>query len=84
MESEKILKPYKPQILKVNQIEKDKYKKENGMNTFPQIFLIDNNKKIKIGGYTDTIELLDKIFKNESINYSNNDAEKLKKFFLNK
>ena len=85
IKSEETLKPYKPKIIKIEQNEKEKYKKMNNMNTFPQIFLVDdNNKKIKIGGYDIMIELLAKIFKNESINYPKDEADKLKKFFLNK
>ena len=74
---------YKPDIIKVSQSEKNKYKKMNKMDTFPQIFLVDNDEKIKIGGYSDTINLLALIFENKKINYSKNDAERLKKFFLN-
>lgn len=84
LKSEETLKLYKPKIMKVSKNEKDKYKKMNNMSTFPQIFLVDNDSNIKIGGYNDMIELLAKIFKNEEINYSNDDANKLKKFFLNK
>ena len=39
MKSESLLKLYKPKIVKVSQLEKEKYKKQNNMNTFPQIFL---------------------------------------------
>jgi glutaredoxin len=82
MKSEKLLKLYKPIIYKVSQDEKDKYKQENNMNTFPQIFLLNNQNKIKIGGYSDVKELLSKIFKNEKINLDN--SEEIIKFFLNK
>ena len=65
MKSEALLKLYNPIIHKVEQNEKDKYKQQNNMNTFPQIFLLNNNNKIKIGGYSDVKDLLSKIFKNE-------------------
>jgi glutaredoxin len=77
-------KAYNPDVIKVSQLKKNEYKKMNGMNTFPQIFLVDGNEKIKIGGYNDTIDLLAHIFKNETINYPKDKAEKLQKFFLNK
>jgi hypothetical protein len=81
-----MLAPYEPQIIKVEQTEKNKYKKMNNMATFPQIFLVneDTNKRIKIGGLDSTVELLDNIFKNKSIDYEDYDAKQLKKFFLNK
>ena len=84
--SESMLAPYEPQIIKVEQTEKNKYKKMNNMATFPQIFLVneDTNKRIKIGGLDSTVELLDNIFKNKSIDYEDYDAKQLKKFFLNK
>ena len=37
---------------KVEQKDKDEYKKLNDMNTFPQIFIEHNNKNLKIGGYS--------------------------------
>jgi len=84
IKSEKLLKPYKPTIIKVSSIEKEKYKIENKMNTFPQIFLVYKNIKIKIGGLDDTVNLLDKIFKNNDISYSNEEKKLLINFFLNK
>ena len=54
-------------VIKVHQNNKEKYKKENNMNTFPQIFHINNIQKTKIGGYDDIkkfIELKNKINKN--------------------
>ena len=82
IKAEALLKLYKPIIHKVDQNDKDKYKQENNMNTFPQIFLLNDQKKIKIGGYTDVKNLLSKIFKNEQINLDN--SEEIIKFFLNK
>lgn len=41
------------QITKVTQKTKDKYKKENKMNTFPQIFIKNGKTRYKIGGSTD-------------------------------
>ena len=44
----------KHKIISVRQDDKDYYKTQNNMNTFPQIFYIDSNgKKDKIGGYND-------------------------------
>ena len=40
-------------ITKVTQKTKDKYKKENKMNTFPQIFIKNGKTRYKIGGSTD-------------------------------
>ena len=56
------------------------------MQTFPQIFLIDEESdyKIKIGGYDDTKILLKKIFNNKKIDYSKDDSIILENFFLNK
>ena len=52
--SELIMMDYKLgkklKIIKVNQKDKDKFKKKNNMNTFPQIFLVNGKNKIKIGG----------------------------------
>jgi glutaredoxin len=40
--------------------EKNFYKKQNKMNTFPQIFLqVDKNNYMKIGGSSELIEVLD-------------------------
>ena len=84
-EAVKLLTPYKPDIITVSQEEKDKYKKMNKMDTFPQIFILDNNSNnIKIGGYYDNIELLAKIFKNEKLSYNKEESESLIKFFNNK
>ena len=85
LKSEGLLGKYGPNVIKVDQSEKDKFKKMNGMNTFPQIFLEDDSKKlIKIGGYDATMKLLSDIFSKASINYSDNDATSLKNFFNNK
>jgi glutaredoxin len=85
LKSEEILKPYKANIIKVDQSEKNKFKKMNNMNTFPQIFLLDDsNKSIKIGGYDDTMKLLSDIFESKSINYDDKDTKSLVNFFNNK
>ena len=42
----------KIKIIKVKYEEKDKYKKLNNMNTFPQIFLLKDKKNIKLGEQT--------------------------------
>jgi len=82
MKSESLLRLYKPNIHKVSYEEKDKYKQQNSMKTFPQIFLLDENGKTKIGGYSDVKDLLSKVFKNEKINLNNSEA--VTNFFLNK
>ena len=46
--------PYKKVIVETNE-EKEKYKKKNKMNTFPQIFF----KKQKIGGFDKLKELIE-------------------------
>jgi glutaredoxin len=86
IKSESMLEPYEPQIIKVEQNEKNKYKKMNNMDTFPQIFLVNEESgvRIKIGGLDSTVKLLDSIFNKKSIDYSTEDAKQLKKFFLNK
>ena len=86
IKSESMLKPYNPEIIKVDQNEKNKYKKMNNMDTFPQIFLVneESDRRIKIGGLDNTVELLSNIFNKKSIDYSSEDAKQLKKFFLNK
>ncbi len=87
MKAVETLKLYKPKIITVTQDEKQKYKKLNDMTTFPQIFLVEKdneNSRIKIGGYSETIELLTKIFNKDTIPYNKSDSDKLVKFFLNK
>ena len=40
---------------------KEYYKKQNGMNTFPQIFMkMDKDNFMKIGGNSDLVELIEK------------------------
>ena len=86
LKSEDKLKAYSPNIVKVDQSEKSKFKKMNNMNTFPQIFLIDDNEKaIKIGGYDATMQLLSDIFENKDIvAYNDKDKQSLINFFTNK
>ena len=58
-----ILKQYKikHKAIIVNYEEKEFYKKQNKMNTFPQIFMqMNENIFMKIGGNSDLIELIDK------------------------
>jgi glutaredoxin len=51
---------YKSIIVKNTEQDKNYYKTRNGMNTFPQIFLqIDKDNFMKIGGYSDLIEILE-------------------------
>jgi hypothetical protein len=47
----------------VTQTDKEKYKTEE-INTFPQIYLVKNNKKLLLGGYSDLKKFID-IFKNK-------------------
>lgn len=83
MKAEKLLEKYQPKIIKVSYQEKEQIKRQNNMPTFPQIFLEDENEKIKIGGLDNTVNLLRKIFNKQEIEYTKNESEKLKKFFLN-
>lgn len=83
MKAEKLLEKYQPKVIKVSNNEKEQIKRQNNMPTFPQIFLEDGNDKIKIGGFDDTVNLLRKIFNKQDIEYTKNESEKLKKFFLN-
>jgi glutaredoxin len=48
------------QLIYVDQLQKNIYKEQNKMNTFPQIFYIKNNIKYMIGGYNNLSKLLDK------------------------
>ncbi len=42
-----------------NEQEKELYKKQNGMNTFPQIFMqVDRDNYMKVGGCDDLIEIV--------------------------
>ena len=43
----------KADIIKVAQADKQGIKDKNGMNTFPQVFLEEDDKKILIGGFDD-------------------------------
>jgi glutaredoxin len=61
---------HKSIIVKNTEEEKNFYKKQNGMNTFPQIFVqVDKDNFIKIGGYNDLIEVFDQCnnIKNSSV-----------------
>ena len=63
--SENLLKKYniKCKIIKVKYKDKNKFKEENKMNTFPQIFYLNNNnKKIKIGGNETFTQIVTKWF----------------------
>jgi glutaredoxin len=55
--------------LKVTDLNKKKYKTEE-INTFPQIYLVKNNKKLLLGGYSDLKKFID-IFKNKKYNKQN-------------
>ena len=47
------------EIVVENNEEKELYKKQNGMNTFPQIFMkVGRDNYLKIGGYDNLIETL--------------------------
>ena len=50
---------YKSIIVNNTEEEKMFYKKQNGMDTFPQIFVrIEEDNYIKLGGYSDLTEVL--------------------------
>jgi glutaredoxin len=51
---------HKKIIVKNTEEEKNFYKKQNNMSTFPQIFVqIDKNNFIKIGGYSNLEEIIE-------------------------
>lgn len=45
--------PHRNIVVKMK--DKDKYKKKHQMDTFPQIFLKENKKIIKIGGFRELV-----------------------------
>jgi glutaredoxin len=60
----KLLRQYKIKhqsiIVENTQEQKDFYKKQNKMSTFPQIFMkIDKNSFMKIGGNSDLMEIIE-------------------------
>lgn len=60
----KLLRQYKIKyqsiIVENTQEQKDYYKKQNKMSTFPQIFMkIDKNSFMKIGGNSDLMEIIE-------------------------
>lgn len=68
MKSEKLLEDKKnKKIIKVKYSNKEKYKKKNKMNTFPQIFLNYKNKKIKLGGCDNLENIMNIISKTENL-----------------
>jgi glutaredoxin len=89
IDAERILKKYKPKIIKVQRDPKEKthYNTINGMITYPQIFLVTNEKKnerIKIGGRDDVVQLLDKLFNHKKTKYSKEEEKILSDFFHDK
>lgn len=51
---------YKSIIVENTTEAKDYYKKQNGMNTFPQIFMqVDKDNYMKIGGFDDLVQILE-------------------------
>ena len=51
---------HKAIIVENTQEHKNYYKKQNKMDTFPQIFMqIDNDNYMKVGGYSDLTEILE-------------------------
>ena len=51
---------YKSIIVQNTVEEKNLYKKQNGMNTFPQIFIqMNKDNYMKIGGYNDLVDVFD-------------------------
>lgn len=68
MKAEELLIKYNnTEVIKVKRINKEKVKKKNKMNTFPQIFFVKDNKKIKIGGCDKITEILEIINNNRDI-----------------
>jgi len=62
---------YKKIIVENTEESKKHYKKQSGMNTFPQIFLkINKDNILKIGGYSDLIAIIDKSKNIKSSNIS--------------
>ena len=56
MKAEELLSKSKNvKVIKVKYSQREKIKEKNKMNTFPQIFLVKNKNKLKIGG-CDSIE----------------------------
>ena len=58
--------------------EKDEFKKKYNIETFPQVYLIKNEKDsgINLGGYSDMEKLIDQI--------NSNNLDKIKKYIENK
>ena len=68
MKAEELLNKYNNiEVIKVKRIDKEKIKQKNKMNTFPQIFLVKDNKKIKIGGCDKITEILELVNNNKNI-----------------
>jgi glutaredoxin len=80
VKAENLLKEHtiKHKVIRVSQESKEKYKIENKMKTFPQIFIIEKKIKTKIGG-ADT--LLDFINISHILKYNDISLIKLKRFF---
>lgn len=66
---------YDPEVILVHNHEKDHYKQVNEMSTFPQIFFLVNDKRIKVGGYDDTLNIINKIRNKENLNMENVNSE---------
>jgi glutaredoxin len=60
MANEILQKNSNNKLILVDYNEKEKYKRENDMTTFPQIFFVKNQIRYKIGGYDNLSYLLDK------------------------
>ena len=54
------------ELIKVSYDEKDHYKQQNNMNTFPQVFLDTSSESLKIGGYDDLNKIYNLINDNSS------------------
>jgi glutaredoxin len=80
VKAENLLKEHniKYEVLRVSHDLKEKYKIENKMKTFPQIFIIEKTSKTKIGG-ADT--LLDFINISHILKYNDISMGKLKRFY---
>ena len=63
---------YKKIIVENSEEAKKHYKKQSGMNTFPQIFIkVNKDNFLKIGGYNDLINIINECKKIKQLNLSN-------------
>ena len=67
----------------VNHNNKEKYKTEL-IDTFPQLYLINNKKEYLIGGYSISKEVIDSIKHNDNLNIIKKNIKKILPHFNNK